>query len=197
VASRAEWIAVELRHTDWYKVRTEGDKVGWVHRSQLETTLTEAGGTKTFRDLMLDDYLRRKVQFGVGWGRFEGEPMLKLWTGWRMSDTLSIEGDMGQVQGLYSGSHFWHVDLVAEPWSDRRLSPFFSVGFGRFRNVPQLSLVDAVPTDAKLAHAALGLRWHLSERFVLHTDYSLHTAFVADTRSSEFKAWTAGLAFFF
>jgi hypothetical protein len=197
VASRSEWIEVELRHTDWYKVRTEGDKVGWVHRRQLETTLTEAGGTKTFRDLMLDDYLRRKVQFGVGWGRFEGEPMLKLWTGWRMSDSLSIESDVGQVQGLYSGSHFWHVDLVAEPWSDRRLSPFFSVGFGRFRNVPQLSLVGAVPTDAKLAHAALGLRWHLSERFVLHTDYSLHTAFVADTRSSEFKAWTAGLAFFF
>lgn len=197
VAARSEWIEVELRHTDWYKVRTEGDKVGWVHRSQLETTLTEAGGTKTFRDVMLDDYLRRRVQFGVGWGRFEGEPMLKLWTGWRMSDALSLQGDVGQVQGLYSGSHFWHVGLVSEPWSDRRLSPFFSVGFGRFRNVPQLSLVGAVPTDAKTAQAAFGLRWYLSERFMLHADYTLHTAFVADTRSSEFKAWTAGLAFFF
>ena len=197
VAGRSEWIEIELRHTDWYKVRTEGGKVGWVHRRQLETTITEAGGTKTFRDVMLDDYLRRRVQFGAGWGRFEGEPMLKLWTGWRISETLSLEGDLGQVQGLYSGSSFWHVDLVSEPWSDRRLSPFFSVGFGRFRNVPQLSLVGALPTDAKLAHAGIGVRWHLTERFVLRADYSLHTAFVADTRSSEFKAFTAGLAFFF
>ena len=47
VAARDEWIEIELRHTDWYKVRTEGGKVGWVHRAQLETTLTEAGGTKT------------------------------------------------------------------------------------------------------------------------------------------------------
>ena len=160
-----------------------------------------AAGTSFFSPaaakVMLDDYLRRRVQFGVGWGRFEGEPMLKLWTGWRMSDALSLQGDVGQVQGLYSGSHFWHVGLVSEPWSDRRLSPFFSVGFGRFRNVPQRSLVGAVPTDAKTAHAAFGLRWYLSERFMLHADYTLHTAFVADTRSSEFKAWTAGLAFFF
>lgn len=197
VAARSEWIEVELRHTDWYKVRTAGGKVGWVHRHQLETTLTEAGGTKTFRDVMLDDYLGRKVQFGVAWGRFDAEPMLKLWTGWRVSETLSLEGDLGQVQGLYSGSDFWHVGLVSEPWSDRRLSPFFGVGFGRFHNVPNLSLVGALPTDAKLAHAGIGLRWHLTERFVLRADYSLYTAFVADTRSSEFKAFTAGLAFFF
>ncbi len=114
-----------------------------------------------------------------------------------MSETLSLEGDLGQVQGLYSGSDFWHVGLVSEPWSDRRLSPFFGVGFGRFRNVPNLSLVGALPTDAKLAHAGIGLRWHLTERFVLRADYSFYTAFVADTRSSEFKAFTAGLAFFF
>ena len=60
VAAREEWIEIELRHTDWYKVRTAGGKVGWVHRTQLETTLTEHGGKKAFRDIALDDYLRRR-----------------------------------------------------------------------------------------------------------------------------------------
>jgi uncharacterized protein YraI len=30
VAARDEWIEIELRHTDWFSVRTEGGKLGWV-----------------------------------------------------------------------------------------------------------------------------------------------------------------------
>ena len=79
--------------------------------------------------------------------------MLKLWTGYKLSDTLGVEGTLGQVQGMFSGTDFWHVDLTAEPWSDQRLSPFFGVGVGQFKNIPNASLVDARPTNAKLAHA--------------------------------------------
>jgi hypothetical protein len=197
VAAKAEWIQIELRFTDWYKVRTSGDKLGWVHRQQLETTLTEAGGKKTFRDLVLDDYLGRRVQMGAAWGRFKSEPMLKMWASYKFSDTLSIEADLGQVQGVFSGTDFWHLNLIAEPWSDRRLSPFFGIGFGKFKNFPNLSLVGALPTDAKLANAGIGVRYHLSDRFVVRADYSIYTAFLADTRSAEYKAFTAGLSFFF
>src|SRR5512134_3131367 len=48
VAGREEWIEIVLRHTDWFKVRTASGSEGWVHRAQLETTLTEAGATKAF-----------------------------------------------------------------------------------------------------------------------------------------------------
>lgn len=197
VVARNEWVAIELRHTDWFKVRSATDKVGWVHRRQLETTLTEAGGTKTFRDLMLDDYLQRRVQLGAAWGRFKSEPMLKMWTSYRLSDTLSAEGTIGQVQGVFSGTDFWHINVTAEPWSDRRLSPFVGIGFGKFKNIPNLSLVGALPTDAKLANASAGLRFYLTDRLVARLDYSIYTAFIADTRSAEFRAITAGLSFFF
>jgi hypothetical protein len=197
VAAKEEWIVIEMRHTDWYKVRTEGGKIGWVNRRQLQTTLTEGGGLKTFRDVAVDDYLARRVQLGASWGRFKSEPMLKLWTNYRMSDTLSVEATVGQVQGLFSGTDFWHANLQIEPWSDKRLSPFFSVGFGKFKNFPNLSLVAAVPTDAKLANASVGVRYYLTERFVLRADYTIYTAFIADTRSGEYRAMTAGLSFFF
>jgi len=197
VVERRQWIVVELRHTDWYRVRAEGGQVGWVPRAQIETTLTEAGTSKTFRDLVIDDYLVRRLEFGSAWGHFKSEPMLKMWTQYRLADTVGVELAVAQVQGLFSGSDFWHLSLTSEPWSDRRLSPFFSVGLGQFKNIPNASLVDAAPTDAKLAHATLGLRWYLGERFVARLDTSLYTAFVADNRTTEYRAVTAGIAFFF
>jgi hypothetical protein len=86
---------------------------------------------------------------------------------------------------------------MSEPWSDRRISPFFGIGLGRMSNVPNASLVDANNTDAQMANAALGMRYYLSDRFVLRGDYTLYTAFVSDNRSLEFRALTAGISFFF
>jgi hypothetical protein len=201
VAARCEIIEVELRHTDWFRVRiAEGPakgREGWVNRSQLERTLTEAGGTKTFRDVALDDYLRRKVDLGAAWGSFKGEPMLKIWSGIKVSDTLSIEGTAGQVQGVFSGTNFWHLNLAIEPWSDKRLSPFVGIGVGQFNNIPNASLVGNIETRAKLANAMLGVKYHISDRFVARADYTLYTAFLSDTRNGEYRAFTAGISFFF
>lgn len=197
VAEREAWISIELRHTDWYKVRTQNGKLGWVQREQLSSTLTEAGGQKTFREVLLDDYLHRKVEMGVALGRFQSEPVIKLWGGYRLSDTLSLEASTSQVQGRYSGSSLWHVNLLTEPWYDQRFSPFFGIGVGRFNNVPNKSLVDITTTDANLANAVVGARYHLSDRFVLRADLTLYSVFVSDSSTQEFRSFTAGLSFFF
>jgi hypothetical protein len=201
VAERHEFVIIELRNTDWYKVRTVSDtgndKTGWVHRRQLAATLTDTGVAKSFRDIALDDYLTRRVQVGAAYGRFRSEPMQKLWMSYRFSDALSFEGTVAQVQGVFSGTDMWYGNLLAEPWSDQRLSPFLGVGIGRFRNFPNQSLVGATNTDANLANATFGVRYYLSERFVLRADYTLYTAFVSDQRSQEFRAVSAGLSFFF
>lgn len=197
VAAREEWIVILVRRTDWFKVRTAGGQEGWVNRSQLETTLTEAGTTKAFRDVLLDDYLRRKLELGTAWGQFDSEPMLKIWSAYRFADALSVEATIGQVQGTFSGTEFWSINLNVEPWSDQRLSPFFGVGLGRFKNIPNASLVNAVETNANLANAAIGLRYYIAERLVAKLDYSIYTAYISDGDSADYRAVTLGLAFFF
>jgi hypothetical protein len=197
VAARGEWISIELRHTDWYKVRTATGKEGWVQRSQLTGTLAESGGAQPFPSLALDDYLARKVELGAGYGRFHSEPMIKFWLSYRISDTLSVESTLAQVQGVFSGTTLWHVNLQAEPWSDQRFSPFAGIGIGHFHNIPNQSLVDNATTSAKMSDAIVGARYHLSDRFMLRADYAIYTAFVSDARSTEYRAVTAGLSFFF
>jgi len=197
VVERSEWIEILLRHTDWFKVRAATGQEGWVNRTQLETTLTEAGVDKPFRDILLADYLRRRLELGAGWGIFDGEPMVKLWTGYRFADALSIELTVGQVQGTFAGTELWNVNLNVEPWSDRRLSPFFGVGFGRFKNIPNLSLVNSVETTANLANASFGVRWYIAERFVARLDYTIYAAYVNDASTTEYRAATLGIAFFF
>ncbi len=197
VAERHQWLSIELRHTDWYKVRADGGQVGWVQRQQLASTLTAAGGQRSFRDLLVDDVLGRRAELGAAWGRFQAEPMLKLWGSWRLADALRAEATVAQVQGVFSGTDFWHLNLSIEPWSERRFSPYFAVGVGQFKNIPNTSLVAAKLTDARLANAGVGLRWNFGERFVARLDWTLYSAFVADTRTLEYRAVTAGLAFFF
>jgi hypothetical protein len=197
VAGREEWIEILLRHTDWFKVRTANGQEGWVNRAQLETTLTVAGTTKAFRDILLDDYLRRKLEVGAAWGLFDGEPVIKIWSAYRFADALSVEATIGQVQGTFSGTEFWNINLNVEPWSDRRLSPFFGVGVGRFKNIPNASLVSATVTNANLANAAIGLRYYITDRFVARLDYSIYTAYVSDVSTTDYTAVTAGVAFFF
>ena len=131
VAARGEWISIELRHTDWYKVRTATGKVGWVTRQQLQSTLAENGLPNDFGDVKYNDYLARRVELGAGYGRFHRESMIKFWVSYRISDTLSFESTYGQVQGVFSGTSLWHVNLQAEPWSDQRFSPFAGIGIDR------------------------------------------------------------------
>jgi Bacterial SH3 domain len=197
VVERQQWVNVELRHTDWYRVRAERGQTGWVQRRELESTLTETGGTQTFREVLLADFLHRRIEFGAGGGRFKGEPVGKLWLQVKLGDAVGAELSVGQVQGVFSGSSFWHIGLTSEPWSHLRFSPFFSIGLGKFSNVPNASLVNATKASGKLGQATLGLRWHVNERFTARLDTTLYTASLFDTRSTEYRSLTAGIGFFF
>ena len=138
------------------------------------------------------------MQLGAAWGHFKSEPMLKLWTSYRLSDTLSIEGTIGQVQGVFSGTDLWHVDVLIEPWSDQRISPFFGVGVGKFKNFPNLSLIGATRHERQARRRAR--RRSLLPHRALRDERRLrplHRASSATSESTEYRAWTAGLSFFF
>ena len=197
VGERGEWLELLLRKTDWFKVRLEQGKEGWVNRTQLENTLTEAGVTKTFRDVLLDDYFSRRLEFGMITGSMEDDTMLGVRLGYRFSDALSAEATYAQVQGVFAGSTLYHVNLQSQPYPQWRLAPFFTIGAGKFNNIPKVTLVSAITTDSWATNAGLGVRYYITRRFMARADMTNYIVFIGDNRTDSYMAYTAGFSFFF
>lgn len=197
VAERGERVDILKRRTDWFKVRTDRGKKGWVDRAQMENTLVEAGIKRTFRDLLVEEYLRRKLEIGFGVGRFEDDTVTKARAGISLNQHFLLELSIGQVSGSFSSSRLIDVNLLAYPFPDWRASPFFTLGVGRFKNTPKGTLVSAISTEDTAANAGLGVRAHITRKLMLRADWRTYVVFIDDNRSDDFRELTLGFAFFF
>ena len=197
IAERGERVEILKRHTDWFKVRTTRDKEGWVSRAQMEATLTEAGEKKTFRDVLFDDYLARRMEFGFAFGSFNHDPLLSAYTGYRLHQNIEVELTVAQSAGDFSTTSLYYVSLVSQPFPDSRWSPFFALGAGRFTNTPKATLVSAIETRGGLANAAIGLRYYVTRQFFVRVEAKKHVALIDYNRTDDFTELSAGAAFFF
>ncbi len=197
VVEREAWIEIIKRKTDWFKVRTEKDTQGWVARAQLERTLTDEGSKKSFRDVLVDDFIRRRFEFGIAGGAFDSEPVVKARVAYRFTQNLGTELVVGQVSGRFSSSLNYHADLVSLPFPGWRFSPFFTVGIGGFKNQARQTLVDRKERHSLTANAGLGLRAYITQNFIARFDFKNYVVLVDDNQDEEFQEFTLGMSFFF
>lgn len=197
IAERGERVEILKRHTDWFKVRTARDREGWVSRAQIEATLTEAGEKRTFRDVLFDDYLTRRLEFGFAFGTFKHDPLLAAYIGYRVHDNFVVELTIAQSAGDFSTTSLYYASLVSQPFPDSRWSPFLALGAGRFTNTPKSTLVSAVETKGGLANAAIGLRYYVTRQFFLRIEAKKHVALIDYNRTEDYTEMSAGAAFFF
>lgn len=197
IAERGESVEILRRHTDWFRLRNARGQEGWASREQMERTLTEAGVAMTFRDVLVEDYLRRKLEVGFSFGRFESDPILTAHIGYRLHENFLTEVNLSQVPGEFSSTTLIYGAIVSQPYPDESWSPFLSLGAGRFSNKPKATLVSAIDTNAEMANAGLGLRYYLTRRFVLRVQVMEHVALIDHNRNQTFKEWSLGLSAFF
>jgi len=197
IAERGEQVEILKRHTDWFKVRTVRGREGWVSRTQMEATLTGAGEKKIFRDVLFDDYLARRLEFGFSFGTFKRDSLLSAYTGYRVHDNFVAEFTIAQSAGDFSTTSLYYGALVSQPFPDSRLSPFVALGAGRFINTPKSTLVSAIETKGDLANAAIGLRYYVTRQFFLHIEAKRHVTLVNYNSTNHYTELSAGAAFFF
>ena len=197
VVDRGETIAVLKRRTDWFKVRTPKGKEGWVRRDEMERTLTPEGGQTQFAEADIGDFSRRRWEAGVLVGDFEGGDTITAYAGYAMTRNLSAELSVSQVFGNFSDAVIGNISLLAQPFPEWRISPFFSLGTGVIYTDPNVTLVDEADRTEQIGSVGVGVRMYLTRRFILRAEYKNHLIFQDKDDNQEINEWKAGFAFFF
>jgi uncharacterized protein YgiM (DUF1202 family) len=197
VVDRGVEVSVIKRRTDWFLVRTRRGREGWVSRAQMEQTLTGAGGPTHIDEPGIGDFSKRRWEAALLGGRFDGVDVATVYGAYAFTPNLSGEFAVSQVFGDHSDSILGTLSLVAQPFPEWRLSPFFAVGTGLIYTDPNVTLVDEDSRTDQVGSVGTGVRWYLSRRFILRAEYRRYTVFQDKDDNQEANAWQAGIGFFF
>ena len=197
VVERGEWVQILKRKTEWFKVRSERGKEGWVRREQMEQTLTPAGTALDIPDVAEGDFVRRRWEVGISTGDFSGATIISAWSGYSFTRNLSMELSASHILGSYSSSIMGNVALLAHPFPEWRFSPYFTLGTGVIQTTPKTSLVQTQDRIDNTTHVGLGLRVYLAKRFIMRFDYKSLEIFSSQDDNQEINVWQIGFSAFY
>lgn len=199
VVERGERITLLKRKTDWFKVRTNANQEGWVDIEQLEQTLAPSGERTQFEEIAMTDFVGHRWEMGVTGGDYGGARMISLFGGHRLAEHLSAELTLSQALGNFSSSLSAKAGLLAHPFPEWRVAPFFTLGTGIVQTNPRTTLVQARDRSDQFATVGIGAQTYLSRRFVLRLEYNDYIVFSANNdldANEEIHEWKLGFAIF-
>ncbi len=196
VAAQGDRITILKEHTDWYKIRTPRRKEGWVHVSQMASTLDLDGESIEFPRYDVDDFAHRRWQFGVGGGDFDGARVISATGSFALTPNIRTELVGSQLLGDYSDGYMGTLSLVMSPFPNWRLSPSFGIGTGVVHIEPQTTIVQSQDRTDEIVHASVGLDFYISDRFIFNVIYKRHTVLTSRDDNEEIDEWTAGFSVF-
>jgi uncharacterized protein YgiM (DUF1202 family) len=197
VIDRGEKIKILKRKTDWFKVRSAKGVEGWVHRNQMEQTLTASGQKLDFNEATLEHFTKRRWEMGLLGGDFDGAASLSLYGSYYFVPQLSVELLGTQAIGNFSSNLILSTRLVAHPFPEWRISPYFALGTGIIDTTPKATLVSTTDRQDNIGHVGVGADVYLTKRFVLRLEYTNYVVFTSRDENEEINEWKAGFAVFF
>jgi len=197
VVDRGASVDLLRRRTDWIKVRASDGTEGWVHRSQLERTLTPGGEPVTLPGPSPDARTEHRWEVGLATGGLEGASVVGVQAAWAATPTLHVRADAAHLLGDYSNGWLGTVGVAhvfAPHW---RVSPFVGIGGGVLYVEPKATLVQPDDRTDSTAYAGLGLRGYLTNRFLLQAEYRQFVVFTSRDDNEEIDEWTVSFVYFF
>ena len=197
VVSRDEWVEILSRHTDWFQVRTEHGKEGWIAIAEIQLTLNPDGSRLVIKRYTPEDFISRTWEMGILSGDFGGAAIISLYGAYRFTDNISTNLTLSQVLGNVSSSVMMGVTLVEEPFPEWRVSPFIALGTGIIKTTPRASLGISQDSSDSFTQFGLGVRMHLTQRLLLRVDYNKYVVYPSRNLNEDIIEWKAGFAFFY
>jgi hypothetical protein len=197
VVDRGQDVDLLRRRTDWIKVRDSKGTEGWVHRSQLERTLTPDGEPVVLPGPSPESRTEHRWEVGLVTGDLEGANVIGAQGAWAMTPTLLVRADVAQLLGDYSDGWLGTAGiahLFAPHW---RVSPFVGIGGGVINVEPKATLVQPDDRTDSTAYAGIGLRGYLTQRFLLQAEYRQFVVFTSRDDNEEIDEWTVSFVYFF
>lgn len=197
VVDRGDSVEILKRRTDWFLVRAENGKEGWVSREQLQRTLQPDGQEIKFKVASQADFTDARWEAGVLAGDFGGANIISLYGSFSLNPHVSIELWGSQILGNFSNGWMGSINVVHETWPDWRISPFFTLGTGVIHTEPKSTIVQGEDRTDQVAHVGAGFRIYATQRFILRAEYKSYVVFTSRDDNEEVEEWKVGFAFFF
>ncbi len=199
VAKKKEWIQVLKRRTNWFKVKTESGKEGWVSLTDFRQTVDANGQTMDVEDGSFEQFSLRSFEFGASGGVLESVPSLSAFAGWVLTENISLELSYSQALGDFSENRFALLSVTHTAFPDWRVAPYFRLGVGQLQTKPRANLVESgdQTRTSDLVAGSIGVRYYLSQNFVVKLEYQNLLALTQRDENEELEEWKLGFAVFF
>jgi hypothetical protein len=200
VIERGQTVEVIRRQTDMFKLRTETGKEGWATREQMVRTLSADGEPIQITDPGRGDFAERKWEMGVTAGEIGDAAVLSLYGGYAFNENLSAELTASESIGNLSSSISLMGSVLAQPFPEWRVSPFFSLGTGVMQTRPLPTLVIPENTTNQFAQVGVGIKTYVTRRFIFRFEVNEINIFSASNESDSnevFTEWKMGFGVFF
>jgi hypothetical protein len=197
VAERGATIDILRRRTDWFKVRTDDRREGWVHRRQMLLTVQPDGQPTGFQDGTREEFTDHRWEMGLLVGDVDGARVVSSYGAFAFNESLSMEVGGSHIMGRFSNSYLFTGALTHTFAPEWRVSPFFTLGTGLIRVEPKATLVQPEDRTDQVGFAGVGARAYLTRRFMLRLEYKSYLVFTSRNENEEIDLWQGGFAFFF
>ncbi len=194
-----EKIEVLTRRPDWYEIKTENGKIGWVTASAISRTIQTTGEPADLPSVGYGDYIKNAWVTGFSTGQFtsgglEGYEFFSITGGYRVLSWLAGDVEFGRLFGSDSSGSFYGANVYVEPFSDWKFSPYLlaSTGEVSIESAPQLT---QAAISANFDNYGLGGSFYMGRNFVIKLEYRWYSTSIYIPEKLE--AWRIGFNTFF
>ena len=194
---RGSWLVVQDKQVDWYEVVTDKGDRGWVKYSELAKTVTADGQLVNLANATQEDFENRSWELGALWGEVDSASLFTLYSGFAFNSNLSTELSISQMIGSLSTSELYTASLIAHPFPEWRVSPYFTIGTGLIKTRTNTTLVQERDKEDRTGSVGFGVRAYLTRSFFLRAEYSELIIYTSTNDYEELELWSIGVGSFF